>query len=388
MSEPHKKEKVLWAKNRVGPPYTALTLDTCIYERHGFRFDSGLLEKLQDQSIQIVIPEIVSKEVQAHLREKESKASKGLKSAISEFQDRYFLEENQIAQIDSVRKLAEEVVSLKKFDRFVEGLKNHVPLNSSLCSTTDLVDAYSKGSHPFTGPRKKNEFPDAIALLSLEEWAKQNGEKVLAVSNDKGWLSFSEQSAHIDVVSDLGSGLREIQKPPKGLEPWIHNYLSSIKDSKSLTEQVEQHLKSAVEKANAVVDTDITYAHMEGWEGEIVHEEIMSLAYLEDTLLIPESQDKRHLSIVSYSAEDTSFAVDAYIDVDADAEFTGVFYDENGDVVDVGEKYISGEMPNMFIRLLFSFDGDVVKSQEIPNIKSLSIIGNLEIPFGDVEFGS
>ncbi|MCY4047183.1 MAG: hypothetical protein OXF42_03615, partial [Candidatus Dadabacteria bacterium] len=114
--------------------------------------------------------------------------------------------------------------------------------------------------------------------------------------------------------------------------------------------------------------------------------EITSLSYNANTLSIPESEAERALSIVSYSAENTSFALDAYIDVDVDATFYISFLDECVDADIIDSVYISGEMPEVFIRLLFSFDGDVVKSQEIPSIKSLSIIGDLEIPFGDVGF--
>jgi hypothetical protein len=42
--------------------------------------------------------------------------------------------------------------------------------------------------------RKKSEFPDALALLSLERWATQNKSLVLLVSADGDWKKLVEQS--------------------------------------------------------------------------------------------------------------------------------------------------------------------------------------------------
>ncbi|MCY3973771.1 MAG: hypothetical protein OXF52_06200, partial [Candidatus Dadabacteria bacterium] len=45
-----------------------------------------------------------------------------------------------------------------------------------------------------------------------------------------------------------------------------------------------------------------------------------------------------------------------------------------------------GEVEKVFVRLLFSFKGDVVKTHSVPDIESLSIIGDIEIPFNPVKF--
>ena len=66
-------------------------------------------------------------------------------------------------------------------------------------------------SPPFEEPdKKKHEFPDAIALLSLEEWAEVNKTRILAVSCDRGWAAFAAESEWIVVDSDLASALAEL----------------------------------------------------------------------------------------------------------------------------------------------------------------------------------
>ncbi len=80
-------------------------------------------------------------------------------------------------------------------------------------SMTEIVQMYFSGRAPFalTG-KKKAEFPDGIALLSLEQWARENGKEILAVSGDKGWAEYAEKSPCITVVSDLGIALSSLHQ--------------------------------------------------------------------------------------------------------------------------------------------------------------------------------
>ncbi|MCY3973129.1 MAG: PIN domain-containing protein, partial [Candidatus Dadabacteria bacterium] len=349
MSEPHKKEEIKWTKRRVGPPYTALTLDTCIYERHGFRFGSGLLEKLQHQPIQIVIPEIVYREVLNHLDKRGDRVSKSMKSVLSDFQNRYSLGEIPMAQFESVKNVVENALPLtNQFYLFVGSLKDHLRLRE-FCSIEHLVRAYFAATPPFVGPGKKNEFPDAIALFSLEQWARQNGKKILAVSTDEGWLSFSEKSLFIDVVSDLESGLQEIQETTKEIRSVFHQYLSSISRNKALAKQVDQHLGPAIRESYLMVDIDVD--NMKSMPDRLtdIGAKFTSFDYMTNTLSIPESEMERDLTIVSCSAKNTSFAVDAYIDVDTQAEVD--LYLVSDEKLYRKSLPMCGEVEKVFVRL-------------------------------------
>ncbi|MFH4307413.1 PIN domain-containing protein, partial [Acinetobacter baumannii] len=55
--------------------------------------------------------------------------------------------------------------------------------------------------------KKKNEFPDAITLNAIEEWAKQNNKKVLAIACDNDWKSYCEKSENIEYNDDLATVL-------------------------------------------------------------------------------------------------------------------------------------------------------------------------------------
>src|SRR5262249_33691704 len=80
-------------------------------------------------------------------------------------------------------------------------------------TVSKLLDLYFAPAPPFSASgKKKSEFPDAIALLSLETWARTKGKRILAVSADKDWITFAEQCDHIDVVPKLENGLAKLQE--------------------------------------------------------------------------------------------------------------------------------------------------------------------------------
>ncbi len=71
-----------------------------------------------------------------------------------------------------------------------------------------LLKQYFSNQPPFaeTG-KKKNEFPDAIILMAIEEWAERMDKSVLAVAKDDDWKRYCETSKHIDYEEELSAGL-------------------------------------------------------------------------------------------------------------------------------------------------------------------------------------
>jgi len=71
---------------------------------------------------------------------------------------------------------------------------------------------YFGAQAPFatSGP-KKHEFPDAVALLTLESWAEKQACKVLVVSNDPDWVRYCSKSPRLVVIRDLADALSGFQ---------------------------------------------------------------------------------------------------------------------------------------------------------------------------------
>lgn len=99
-------------------------------------------------------------------------------SKISEFGASHLCEVNPIL-------MAKE--KLKKFYKRINGRV----IASSRVKTSNLMRMYFFTEATFeTSNEIKHEFPDAIALLTLESWAVGNDKTTVLVSKDKGWHAF------------------------------------------------------------------------------------------------------------------------------------------------------------------------------------------------------
>ncbi|MEJ0050577.1 MAG: PIN domain-containing protein [Methylovirgula sp.] len=175
-----------------------------------WRFVGQFKAYLSRGPIQIVVSEIVIQEILQHLISKTIEAKgkffKASKAAMFHklipFTSAYFGD----ADPDPSKIARERLVS---FLREI-GAERISEQNASM---TEIVQMYFSGRAPFalTG-KKKAEFPDGIALLSLEQWARENGKEILAVSGDKGWAEYAEKSPCITVVSDLGIALSSLHQ--------------------------------------------------------------------------------------------------------------------------------------------------------------------------------
>jgi chromosome condensin MukBEF complex kleisin-like MukF subunit len=80
--------------------------------------------------------------------------------------------------------------------------------------------------------KKKAEFPDAISLLSLEAWAEANEKRILAVSGDKDWAAYAENSERIDVVSKLSDALAMLQEHAEEAGEFVQKLLADMQEGR------------------------------------------------------------------------------------------------------------------------------------------------------------
>jgi hypothetical protein len=198
--------------------FAALSIDSNILRGQRYNFDGGILKQLeqfQGSPVQIVQPDIIHSEGVQHLSAEIAEALKAARgnlrtlskysedSKISEFGSSHLCEINP-------RLMAEE--KLKSFYKRINGFV----IASSRINISDLMRMYFSTEAPFeTAIEKKHEFPDAIALLTLESWAVENDKRTVLVSKDKGWHAFAKSSSYLHVVEDLPDALALFQPHTK-----------------------------------------------------------------------------------------------------------------------------------------------------------------------------
>ena len=378
MSE-EKDFKQTSSEKRVGPPYTAITLDTCIFVKKHFNFESGLLQAVKKTQIKPIISEIVFHEVSKQIREKHTEYNKKVDSLLSHNRRWHSFTQDEQEKIKSHISISEDFNPIQKWEEYSE---NYKIIESNNYERTRLTKSYFNFTPPFNESKNKSEFPDAIALLSLEAWAKENGAIILAISNDSGWLNFSEQSKYIDVISDLEIGLTQINDLMQEIEDWILGFTSQITSTDSLAvwSDINTFLTEKIEIHPAEVDENGTECSLEEVKGEVEE-----LDYLENSLSFSNDKDELDISIIVYDPSITIFTVNAHIEISAQAEFNHLVEDPDGNEHNIGSSTKTTTAEKVSVRLLFELKGDINQRGYVPQITDISFIYKIIVPFGEIE---
>ncbi|CAE6861833.1 hypothetical protein R75465_07706 [Paraburkholderia aspalathi] len=203
----------------------ALTIDTSIFERAGLALESGLLAQLvqfRKSDIKLVLAGTVANEVRRHLAGNAEKAMAALQMALRE------TARHQVLPGDLQQRMMKDVEVVndgealsartrnqarQRFDHWVEWVRATVIDEAEFASIGEVMRRYEASEPPFSAAgNKKHEFPDAIALSTLEGWARASRTRVLAVTQDKDWKRYGEQSSRIVMVDDLADALAAFQR--------------------------------------------------------------------------------------------------------------------------------------------------------------------------------
>ncbi|MCP4698663.1 MAG: DUF4935 domain-containing protein [Gammaproteobacteria bacterium] len=203
-------------------------IDTQAFMQQGFRFEKKVLSRLSElgksMSIKILISDVVRQEVSSKLTEKLTRVSKLKKDLLKEIG---FLGKDIPRELVKVLDDIDESVLLKAGEeRWANYLKssNITVLSPNDVCNEELLRLYFKGYFPFSDGKKKNEFPDAISLLSLKSWAEKQEEKVYVISNDGDFKGFCETRSEFISISRLSEFLDLYNRTEKRLTAIVHNY--------------------------------------------------------------------------------------------------------------------------------------------------------------------
>jgi hypothetical protein len=189
--------------------FGAISIDNNVLKATGYNFDRGLLKELEQfktSSVKVIQTDVIHNEAIKHMGIEITKAKNLISDALRSAGNQLKIDAEKIKAVELLLSIEGEVSEIadKRLINYYDKIGAEVIESSKYIDVKKLMEMYFETQAPFElKEKKKNEFPDAIALLSLENWAEENSLNVLAVSNDKGWINYCETSKRITTVSDL-----------------------------------------------------------------------------------------------------------------------------------------------------------------------------------------
>lgn len=192
-----------------------LTIDTSVFKKYGLALQQGLLSQLQQfkhNRFTLVLSEVVVREIRRQIAEYHEdqlsswpKISRRLR-ALHHVADEFSAMDAAISALPTGSELASYEV-----DQFLIATGADV-ISADHASMDAVLDLYFDRVAPFGNGGKRSEFPDAIALLGIEEWCRAANSGMIVVSTDGDWKRYCEQSStgKLFVVDDLATALEII----------------------------------------------------------------------------------------------------------------------------------------------------------------------------------
>ncbi len=363
-------------------PYDAFTIDTNKAIQGGLNLEGGLLAQLtqfKEGQIDLILSEIVVREIHKHLLDQVRKAKDSMSSAAAKVRSTQLVEGDAAAQL---KALVDAISDPKKvagarLTRYIEATgAETIPVG--LAPMDAVVGSYFSSSPPFEpSGSKKVEFPDAIALLSIEEWAKKKGKKVLAVSEDGGWRAFGEKSDHIDVEPDFAKALEIVQEHADATEKAVAEWLAALEEGKleDAPAEVEERLRQSLSEWQFYGEGSGAY-----------HLELDTVELSLSAYALGKFEDAYDITIVRIGSSQIVARIGVTFNATARAEFSlGAWDSIDKEYVGMGSQSAERELEfdGAFLLTLTGELAQGIQALEVEDIEVVDAIGAVD--FGEVE---
>lgn len=363
--------------------YGAISLDTSIFDEKGLKLESGILKTLEQfkgKPSHLVLSEIVVREVHTHLTKKAKEARYSLLKAIRESKVHLTVndESEKIAFDALVPEIDDNEVAKKRLEDFGKNTGAEIIPATGRVDLDEIVKKYFEAEPPFEeSGKKKSEFPDAIALMSIESWAKENNTKVLAVARDRDWKRFAEESDYIDVVEDLAEAISKFQPHSSAIDfcTDIAKLLPTEKPEE-LYKSIQHYLCEQVAEIEVHAEASSQFFYEPDYV-ELVFESFDFVCDESGNAVLQPVQGQNNIVIIEakivVSAEaSTSFSLAVHDSIDKD-------------YVSIGSSSASTEM-EFEAEVLLTFEGDFEKGIDFVELVECEILSSSsDVDFGDIE---
>ena len=241
----------------------------------------------------------------------------------------------------------------------------------------DLVRRYFDRSAPFGASGKKHEFPDAIALLSLEQWAEKEQKKILAVSEDSDWAGFARRSPYIDVEADLAKAIEKLRQYEGNAKAGLARIFTEMNVGKHsrLRNQIFDAMANTAQHFDAYGDGISSLAFESG-----------PVRFTLRALEFPAAEDDGELSLVLLGREQICASVGFVITAKAECEFVFHRHDPTERADEIAGRAHAELDADFWVSALFTFEGSSETSNSDLELTNLDLVDGVDrVDFGELE---
>ena len=373
--------------------YSALTIDTSIFIKNRLKLNKGLLAQLhqfKDNPINLILSDIVYRELKSHLDRKEKETKSKIESVLNDASDYLNCCIDDMEKIKSLIKLNYEAESISKLilEEFIRKCGIELVKGEEYCEMKSLIDMYFQNLAPFKeSGNKKNEFPDAIALLSLHTWAQKNNKNLLAVSADNDWKNFAQGKGNIEVIDDLAKAMDILNRQTKALDSFIHEIELDLLQSQN--SRIFESIYSAVEDSINISEINAVSA----FKYDIYDEQLS----LQDIEILTEKDGKRlKVYIIDYDSDKITISITCEVMCEVEVAFNFSVWDWVDKEEDVSfggtRKTVEASYTTNVLVYLHGNFLDGLRNMDIDNVevtdRSIFVDMGEISPFEDEDYGN
>ena len=358
----------------------AITLDTSVFEQKQNGLEYGLLrqmEQFNDSITTVVFSDVVLREVESHIRKAASESQTAMKAALKIVGNSWQVpKETRDATYEAFfSQSSPEEVAQKRVHEFVTRTGAETVVAGETVDVHELVDRYFTPKPPFSDKEaKKSEFPDALALMSLERWANDNGETVLVVVRDGDWEAYCDTSERLVAINDLQEALTLFQ--PQTVDHLCRKLVDQIRsdDPLGFVDAIEQAIYFNLESQfDFLPDADSSF-HFE-WDWPEVSLEFIGIHGFDD--------EDFQLEAVTFTDDKLVVALKVDVHADIDCSFDFSTYDSiDKDYVPMGSGASSTSI-DLEVDVLVTIVGPMPECEEIEEVEIMK--RSVDVDFGYIE---
>lgn len=244
---------------------SALTIDTNIFDEKGLQLSAAPLATvaiLNNRPFDFLLSGTVANEIVGHLEKRAEDALRTVRKAIGEalyaFETVQPTRDQLLDQITGAQTA--RGAAQARFSQYVQNTGCEILPDEDLVTTKALFDGYFRGQAPFGTGKKKDEFPDALALHALEATASMRQKYFLVVSKDGDWRKFCAQSQRLYFLSELETALALLNDPPLVVRQSVLGWLAADSDGRA---EIRNELEGMITNLDVDVNGYPTSGEME-----------------------------------------------------------------------------------------------------------------------------